>query len=70
MTTGSMSPAGPSIVVTALALFIVTRGDGLRKVGQLVLSRGAAIAARQPSGVLRKAMNETRPTRVTRAAPA
>ena len=39
MTVGSMSPAGPSIVVTALAVFIVTRADGLRKVGQLVVSR-------------------------------
>ena len=34
------TPSGPSIVVTALALFIVTRADGLRKVGQLVVSRG------------------------------
>ena len=33
------TPSGPSIVVTALALFIVTRADGLRKVGQLVVSR-------------------------------
>ncbi|MDD9991194.1 MAG: metal ABC transporter permease [Rhodospirillales bacterium] len=34
------TPSGPSIVVTALAFFIVTRADGLRKAGQLVLSRG------------------------------
>ena len=33
------TPSGPSIVVTALALFIVTRIDGLRKLGQLVVSR-------------------------------
>ena len=32
------TPSGPSIVVTALALFIVTRADGLRKAGQLVVS--------------------------------
>ena len=40
MTAGSLSPSGPSIVVTALAIFIVTRIDGLRKLGQAVLSRG------------------------------
>ena len=33
------TPSGPSIVVTALALFIVTRADSLRKAGQLVVSR-------------------------------
>ena len=33
------TPSGPSIVVTALALFIVTRADGLRRVGQLVVGR-------------------------------
>ena len=33
------TPSGPSIVVTALALFIVTRADGLRRLGQLVVSR-------------------------------
>ena len=33
------TPSGPSIVVTALAFFIVTRADGLRKLGRLAVSR-------------------------------
>ncbi len=33
------TPSGLSIIVAALALFIVTRADSLRKAGQLVASR-------------------------------
>ena len=33
------TPSGPSIVVTALAIFVVTRIDGLRNLGQAVLNR-------------------------------